>query len=335
MRLSIGDVHTGDTTGVDPQKKFEALFLSSEWSRLVEDRLRRAFYHSVVFAMVFESMPIALASEIHENLATEVGYLGAVEVHYEFGPHLAMYRVPEKYRIAARSCRGFITMGEEDGKDEYDLEEMRRLGYADVAWEDRGAHQTIFDDFDNAAHFARVSIFRREISKFLKDGEDGASELVLLLSDLSPKLFDSLGAAFERIAAAETEEEVAQAAVSGRRYLEQLAGVFFPATNELRGQRRLGAPEYRNRLWAFIEDNSGNDYSKLKTLGDEVDRLDKEFNGGVHGDRPKERILEALVDSGHLTLDLISLNPETARKPYFAFQDNIVGFLREALSDRG
>lgn len=334
MRLSIGDVHTGHAFGVDPQKKFDALFLSSEWSKIIEDRIWQTFCNSVVFAMVFENMPTSLADELHENLATELGYLGSLEVHFEYGPHLALYRVPEKYRISARLCRGFITMGEEDGKDESDLEEMRRLGYTDIGWEDRGAHQTIFDNFDTPAHFERVSIFKREISNFLKGGEDAASELVLLLSDLSPKLFDTLGAAFERIAAAETDEEVAQAAVSGRRYLEQLANAVFPATSELRGQRRLGPQEYRNRLWAYIEDNTDKDENLLNRLGGDIDRIDKEFNAGLHGSRSKNRIIKALADSSHLTLELICLNPESARKPYFAFKDQIVSFFRESLFDK-
>lgn len=334
MRLSIGDVHTGFHRGDDPELIYRALFLENEWRQLHDERLKHAFMRSVVFAMVFENMPRALAEELHQALSSEPGYLGAVEVNFEFGPHLARYRIPEKYRLSGTYCRGFLSMGMEDDKDEYDLDEMRRLGYADVGWEDRGAHQTIFDDFDTPRHFARVAAVRQSISRSLRGGEDAAFELVMVLGDLNPKLFNALGAAVERLVGAETEEDVAQAALSGRRYMEQLADVLFPAQDGKRKGRSIGKAAYRNRLWAFVEDNTAEDEARRDALGKEVDRLVEELNGGLHGEKPQERILEAFADAAQLTAELLALNPEEARKPYYAFNDRIVAFLRESVSRR-
>lgn len=334
MRLSIGDVHTGFSRGDDPGRLYHALFLHNDWRQLHDERLQRTFMRSVVFAMVFENMPRDLAEKLHAALSSEPGYLGAVEVKFEFGPHLARYRVPEKYRLSGTYCRAFVSMGEEDGKDEYDLEEMRRLGYMDVGWEDRGAHQTIFDDFDTPRHFERVAAFRKAVSPLLSGGEDLAFELVMVLSDLNPKLFDALGAAVERILSAETGEDVAQAALSGRRYMEQLADVLFPAREAKRNGRSLGKAAYRNRLWAFAEDNCAGVSVRRDELGKEIDRLVEELNGGLHGDKPKERILKAFADAAQLTAKLLALNPEEARKPYYAFNERILEFFRESLSLR-
>jgi hypothetical protein len=335
MQLSIGDVHVGFNRGDDPEALYYVLFLHNEWRQLHDERLQRTFVRSVVFAMVFENMPRQLAEELHAVMSPEPGYLGAVEVNFEFGPHLARYRVPEKYRLSGTYCRAFVSMGEDDGKDEDDLEEMRRLGYVDVDWEDRGAHQTIFDDFDTPRHFERVAAFRRAIFPLLPGGEDAAFELVMVLSDLNPKLFNALGSAVERLMSAETEEEVAQAALSGRRYMEQLADVLFPARKAKRNGRSVGKAAYRNRLWAFVEDNVAGDTVRREALGREIDRLVEELNGGLHSDKPQERVLKAFADAAQLTTELLALNPEEVRKPYYAFNDRIVEFLRESISLRG
>lgn len=307
MHLSIGDVHVGFERDDDPEAIYNALFLHNQWRQLHGERLQRTFASSVVFAMVFENMPRDLAEKLNAALNPEPGYLGAVEVNFEFGPHLTRYRVPEKYRLCGNYCRAFVSMGEDDGKDEDDLKEMRRLGYVDVDWEDRGAHRTIFDDFDTPRHFERVAAFRRAISPSLSGGEDAAFELVMVLGDLNPKLFNALGSAVERLIDAETEEDVAQAALSGRRYLEQLADVLFPPRGAKRNDRSIGKAEYRNRLWAFVEDNSGGDTVLLNALGKEIDRLVAELNGGLHDDRPQERVLKAFADAAQLTAELLAL----------------------------
>ncbi len=337
MRLSVGDVIVGFHRDDDVAKIYRAAFGSSVWSRLHEDRLRRAFVGSVIFGVLFENMPTALATKLHDALENCDGYLGLLSVHFEFGPHLALYRnsLPSKYRLKGTSCRAFFSMGEEDGKDMYDLAEMRTLGYVDVDWEDRGAHGTIFDSFDTLRHFERVAAFRKAISPLLLGGDDAAYELVMVLEDLDPKLFNALGAAIERLMAAEIEEDVAQAALSGRRYMEQLADALFPPSDTKRGGRSVGKSAYRNRLWAFVEDNVGGNTDRQNNLGAEIDRLVDELNGGLHGDRPKQRIMRAFADAAQLTAELLALNPDTTRKPYYAFRSSIEAFFQESVALRG
>lgn len=211
---------------------------------------------------------------------------------------------------------------------------MSRLGYTDVGWEDRGAHRTIFDDFDTPQHFGRVAAFRNAITPLLEGGEDAAFELAMVLGDLNPKLFNALGAAVARLMEAETEEEVAQAALSGRRYMEQLADVLFPPQRAKRNGRSVGKEAYRNRLWAFVEDNCPTDPPRRDSFGKEIDRLALELNGGLHGEKPQERTLTAFADVAELTANLLALNPEETRKPYYAFNGRIVEFLKESIADR-
>lgn len=329
MKLSIGDVLVGLERGQDPEALFMAAFGNSAWGCVHEERLLDGF--PTVFGMVFENMPTALAKELSEALFQHAGYIGAISIHFEFPPHLALYRLrlPPHYRLEGMKLRSFYSMGNQDGCDPSDLEEMQRLGYADTAFEDTGAGRTILDDFDTPRHFERVAAFRELLTQLLPGGEDDAYQLTMMLEDLSPKLFNALGAAAERLASSETEEEVAQVAISGRRYLEQLANALFPPTDTPRGKRKLDKPAYRNRLWAFAEDHLQGDPTRLSAIGKEIDRVVEQLNAGLHADQPKERVARSISDAAVLTATLFALNPNAIRNGYLAYMDSLRAFVGE------
>jgi hypothetical protein len=209
------------------------------------------------------------------------------------------------------------------------VQKLQGWGFDDVDWEDRGAHGTIFDDYDTLEHFQQVHDFREAITPYLSDGEDDAYELVMLLEDLSPQLFNALGSAVAALHRATHEDHVAQAAVSGRRYIERLADVLFPARDAFYNGKDVSKPAYRNRIWAYISDNSAGDAARVRALGREMERVDGEFNAGLHADREKERIMQALADASMFTAALLALNPEASRNPYHAHAKRI----REVLLD--
>lgn len=329
MKLSIGDVLVGLERGQDPEALFMAAFANSEWGCVIEERLLDGF--PTVFGMVFENMPTALAEELSEALFQHAGYIGAISTHFEFPPHLALYRLrlPLHYRLEGTKLRSFYSMGNQDSCDPSDLEDMQRLGYTDTAFEDTGAGRTILDDFDTPRHFERVAAFRKLLTQSLPGGEDDAYQLTMMLEDLSPKLFNALGAAAERLASAENEEEVAQVAISGRRYMEQLADALFPPTDTPRGKRKLDKPAYRNRLWAFAEDHLQDDPVRLSAIGKQVDRVVEELNAGLHADQPKERVARSISDAAVLTAALFALNPNAIKNGYLAYMDSLRAFVGE------
>lgn len=332
MKLAIGDVLVGLERGQDPEALYRAAFANSEWRLVDEGRLVEGF--PTIFGMVFENMPPALAFELNEALLSHDGYLGALSVHFEFAPHLALYRLrlPVTYRLQGTKLRSFYSMGEREDCDEHDLEEMKHLGYSDVDFEDAGATGTIFDDFDTPKHFKRVAAFRELISNSPSISEDEAYQLTMLLEDLSPRLFNALGAAAERLVDADNEEEVAQVAISGRRYMEQLADALFSPTDVPRGNRKLDKPAYKNRIWAFVEDHTSGDLSRLSEIGREIDRVIVELNAGLHSDRPKERVAASICDAALLTATLLTLNPGGIQNGYLAYMDSIRAFVRDLAS---
>jgi hypothetical protein len=329
MKLSIGDVLVGLKRGQDPEALFMAAFGNSEWGMIHEERLLDGF--PTVFGMIFENMPCALASELHDALVDHVGYLGAISMHFEIPAHLALYRLrlPTEFRLQGKLLRQFYQMGNRDGYEEADLNEMKRFGYTDVGFEDLGASRTILDDFDTARHFERVAAFRTMLIQSVPQSEDDAYELAMLLEDLSPRLFNALGAAAERLADAETEEEIAQVGLSGRRYMEQLADALFPPRKTAKGERKLGKAEYKNRLWAFVARETNGDEKQLKAIDANIDRLVEEFNKALHSDQTREGIARTFSDAAKLTAALFSLNPEAARSGYVGHAKSIRKFIED------
>ncbi len=326
MKISVGDVLT---YGRPPELLYRTYF-SHTMNNYIGERLHSTFNRATVYALIFENVTLSIAHELHEGLTNDEAYIGYTEVDYSYGPHLALFRnsMILRYRVQGKTCRIFYTMGEEDEKDRFELQSLQNLGFSDVDWEDKGAHKTIFDDYDTIEHFTQVESFKRMFSPYLEGGADGSSELAMILEDLNPKLFNVLGAAVAALERARHEEDVAQVAISGRRYLEKLADVLFPPSDISYKGKKVGSGQYKNRIWAYVDSNV-EDADNLKVIGLQVDRLVEEFNAGLHSDRDRNQMLSTLVQLASLTAILLSLNPSEARKPYYAFEERILEFMKD------
>jgi hypothetical protein len=333
MKILAGNVliRSHSKTWAHYDELYERVYFASSWALLHEARLRATFRKTRVYAVVAENMTRGIAEDLHKALTPDQGYLGLQSVEYSYGPHLALYNsmIP-LYRVQGRSCWVFFAM-EDDTKNQDDFDAMREVGFDSVQWEDSGAHWTIFDDYDTLEHFRQVANFRAAVTPYLVDGEDEACELIMILEDLNPALFNALGAAVDALGRARNEEHVAQAALSGRRYMEQLADVLFPAQEKKHQGRKVGKAEYKNRIWAFIADNAGSDYELRNTLGRETDRLVEEFNACLHAEQQQDRVLGAVVDVAKLTAALLTLNPEKTREPYFAYRKRAIELMRDVV----
>lgn len=289
-----------------------------------------------MYCWVIENIDEATARRLHVALLADAGYFGMHAVDLTNAVHLALYRnsLVSTYRIKGRSCHLFFSMGDEGGNDLSEPDELRRLGFKVVDWEDSGAHGTGLDHFDTLEHFERVEDFRSLVSLNAPGGENQADELVLMLEDLSPRLFSTLGACARALKLSAHEEDLAQAGLSARRYLEQLADALFPSRDTPFKGRSVTHEKYKNRLWAYIDSSIPDDDiakgERLAALGKEVDRLIKEVNATLHGTSNKNRLSQSLSDIAALSAALLQLNPEEARKPYFAFHANIIHFIEEA-----
>ena len=90
-------------------------------------------------------------------------------------------------------------------------------------------------------------------------------------------------------------------------------------------------------MWAFLEQHLTNHDPKFKNLGKRIDLLIAKFNGGLHGNITKEELVRAFSHLAILTEELLYLDPDGVRKPYFPFLESMREFLlavhREHLQD--
>ena len=223
-------------------------------------------------------------------------------------------------------------MGNNEDPDIVIREAFENYGFS-VTYEDIGARRTIFDNYDRIDHFRRIENFIRIFSSFDNLNTDIASDLTHSLEELHPKLFDSLFSAARAIQLAETEEDYAQAALSGRRLLEQIADYLFPPSNAKLDGRKVGAAQHKNRLWAYIKQIIKNevnvDVDVLMKLGQEVDRLFVLFNKGLHSSTTQLKLETAFADLVIWLSNVIQLSPNEARKPYLAYQETLTEFIRK------
>jgi len=119
------------------------------------------------------------------------------------------------------------------------------------------------------------------------------------LEELHPKLFDAFAAAARTLDRAETEEDLAQAALSGRRLLEKTADYLFPPQSIDWNGRKVGKAQYKNRLWAYVERtllaSRGADLTALDRLGKEANRL---LNYSMLGYTPTQLVKKSSLPFG-------------------------------------
>jgi hypothetical protein len=348
MRCLIGDITTfshvarrkENRTYADLAELDAMVYQPSGWDRRILDRLEPILGRATVYCLVFENMTENIAVSLHDALAADQSYLGAMAADFSNPHHLVFFRntLIDLCRLEGTKCNLFYSMGENEDPDIALRELFEENGYS-VIYEDTGARRTIFDNYDNLEHFRRIERFRRAIASFAGVAEDIASDVVLNLEELQPYLFDILFAAVDTLVRAETPEQLAQASLSGRRFLEHLADVLYPPTKEKfvgrKGERAVGKTNYRNRLWAFVETAMSKvrkfDEQYFLKIGRETDRLYDLFNSGLHYSPTKSKVVKALTDLIVWTSELIEIDPVSARKPYAAYQEEMRLFFLEAL----
>ncbi|MEL7662083.1 hypothetical protein [Acetobacterium wieringae] len=331
LKIGMGDLlfYSNNRNLSEMKQLAENTFFHYATERLNIDKINQCITNSTVFSWVIQNATEKIAGLLHESLLQFPSYLGIHSVNFSYTPHLVFYRnyIGEKYRVIGNSIKIFCPMGE---LEEYDVDDYRYLnefGFTDISLEDSGAKHTIFDDYDTPEHFQQVDNFVSQTASCFPHGEEDVYELVMLLTDINPHLFNVLGSAVNAIKRIKHEEDVAQAALSGRRYLEQLADVLFEPSEKKHKDRKVRKADYKNRIWAFIDDSIA-DPAEVLVLGKQVDQLIDTFNAGVHGNLSGEQIIKAFADVAKLSLSLLTLQPIYAKDPYYAYKDRLFEFIQ-------
>jgi hypothetical protein len=316
-------------------QRVEQAFFSDSWRLLDPVRLRAASQRTPIFAWVISNVDRHTATRLHDSLSAEPTYLGVLAVALAVPAHLGVYRLRLGLllRIEGRLCSLFWRQSEPDGRDFAEFDHLQSLGFTAVEWEDIGARETVFDDFDTTDHFWRVESLRQLLSAMMPKRTDDADDLLVVLEDLSPRLAATLGTAAASFLRATSEEDFAQVGLSARRYCEQLADALYPARSQSVNGREVSHGKVKNRLWAYIEEQLGGrgvaDPTRVQEIGHAVDRVLAIANGELHGAAVGDRIGRLLGDLAQLSAALLELAPRVNRKPYFAYSPRITEILRE------
>lgn len=345
MRISVGDILTYSVAARSktPTMSYlvelcRAVYRPTHFDHLNYKRLEDTHGKATVYCWLFQNMTAAIGEALHSKLTSDSAYLGAMDVVFSEPLHLVFFRnsLCENYRLNGKHCSLFYSMDENEDPDISIQDCFKTYGFI-VDHEDTGARRTIFDDFDSLEHFQRVEDFKSVFANFNGLDVDHASDLILNLEELHPKLFDAFASAARTLARAETEEDYAQAALSGRRVLERIADYLFPPRDEKWNGRKVGRAEYKNRLWAYIEQavaTSGKTPSVLIQLGSEADRLVELFNAGLHASPTKTKVEAAFVSLVTWLSNVIALSPVSVRRPYLAYDDSLRKFIKDVAQNR-
>ena len=348
MRVSIGDTGTyaavarfGERKTVGEVIEWDLrLYSTSGWHRLKLQKLADVLGAVTIYCWMFQNITQATAEELDSALRRRRSYMGAMELDFSYPLHLQFFRnsLSERYRVEGVDWHEFRSMGEtEEGFDVAEKDILNKFGCT-LEIEDVGARRTIFDNFDQRAHFARVRDFERYFGRVQGWSGDDTSQLVFDLEEIHPALFDVLAASVRTLSRAETVEDVAQVALSGRRFLEQLADALYPPKNKPVDGKKVGRAEYKNRLWAYIKSALNEtglfDETRFRYLGSELDRLIEVFNKGLHGQLEPTTLLAAYAALARWVVDVVALNPRKARRPYAAYNDEIMKFFEEIVQNR-
>jgi hypothetical protein len=273
-----------------------------------------------IFVVCFETVGTEFCVRLHRSLAGDEAYLGAVEVKDDAQIHWTLYSdaLPLRYRISERNVAVFFDEMTGDAPCEAEKEEeTKRLlstGFASVSFEPAHGKHTLFDTYHSFEHARHVAEWKAKFGDLLGFVAD---EVICRLGDHIPELPGKLWAAVETYDTAETNEQFAQVSTTCRRILEFVADKLFPPTTEMRGGRPLGPSHYRNRLLAFVEDQtkSGTQIeliaSGLKLLAEHVEKIQDMASKGVHSEIHREAARRTLLRTVLLLDDIVALRPES------------------------
>ncbi|WP_151900319.1 hypothetical protein [Sulfurimonas hydrogeniphila] len=344
IKISEGDILTFSAIAQSQNNTYEAFYKLNEkvytphkFNKLIQPKLQIVSKNATIHCIYIKNILKNTALALHEKLICYEPYLGAMDIDFNNKLHARFfeYSLVTKYRIFNKQCSIFYSMGEFEeigGEEAFQSEKeiFSKNGF-NVIFEDTGAINTIFDKFyANYSHLLRIQDFKNIFLKLPNIDDDILDNIIISLEELHPKLFNSFASMAKTFDRIETEEDIAQCSISGRRFLEQLSYYLFPPRQGLHHNRKVGKSEYKNRLWAYISDTvtSNNlDNNLINEIGKQLDKIIDQFNKGLHGKLDIEKITLLIENLLNFVINLVTLSPNDIRKPYLAYQEEIETFM--------
>jgi hypothetical protein len=309
------------------------------WFTLAEDALATALRSVNIWVLAVEGLSRVDAICLDSRLQRISGYLGAIEIYLANRTHWVMYdrKRIAAYRVFEDELR-ILEISEDldpEARDESRIRQWSNVSlFSRVRWEDLGLRDTVFDDLTDFERAKRVALIE---DRFRSTLGPAISILLMRIASLNPKLSDSLHAAVEALDRAGSEEQLAQASLSCRRFIGQLADVLYPPREKPVNQRKVGPQEVRNRLWAYIQEHAGDGRPRIQgtfeELGTRLDTLDERAQKHVHGlhiERPDVQwLMLAMIVWSY---DILTLAPPPTQASVAPQWDSVRRFAEEIVA---
>ena len=321
VRIRHGNLLIGEIPKLTPEQLATALLDDEQpsWTGFNPASLAALMKATHPWVLAVEGLAASDAKRVTLGLRRESEFFaGSLVLNLANPVHWALYEahLPLAYRVYGRELRLLHTSFDVAAGDERDhgwADGWRESGlFASVQWEDVGLRDTILDELHTYEHVRH----RVELEELLSGHLAAlAADALLRCSSLDPGLSERLHAAFKSFEFHDSSEQLAQVALSCRRFIERLADVLYPPGPDRADGRKVGPAEYRNRLWAYVEDHLDSTdeavvLAGLTDLGDRIDRLDQLANKGVHADYMDPRAIHRLLISlVVLSSDVLSMAP--------------------------
>jgi hypothetical protein len=311
------------------------------WSTLGVDEIATLLSSKSMTAYVVDGLIAVEARNIHRSLKEETGYLGALEVttNNPLSWVLYVHNMIAGYRIVRDELRVFYRDYElqvEDNRDHVEFDEFEESGlFSSVSWEDIGARDTVFDPYNVWDH---AKIVGEAVELTTAKLSDVINEVFLRIAHVDPRLVNPLHGALKAFDQLSTAESLAHVSLSCRRLMETLANALHPAGNTKSNDgRALGKAQYRNRLWAYVEENLKSQtqqkivLANLADVGARIDNLDKATNKGLHDQVEFVEVQRLLVALIALLYDLLTLTAPPLQTPVAPYSEKIMTTMAKIL----
>lgn len=341
IKISLGDILTYSTVAKSDTPTYDYLYKLNDmvytpynFKHLIQPKLKDTSKTSTIYCVFFQNILEETGELLNQFLKSNDSYLGAMDINLSNLLHSKFFFVSliKSYRILNKKCFIFYSMNENEDPDLSEKECFEKYNF-DVEYEDLGAVDTIFDNFySDFKHLSRIQDFKNIFLTLPNINDDILDNVIISLEELHPKLFNSFSALSRTFARIETEEDIAQCSLSGRRILEQLANHLFPPQETKYKGREVGEKQFKNRLWAYVSDvveTKSLDTRYIDSIGKQINFLIDKFNAGLHSDYNKDDLILIVEKLIFFIIDLVNLSPVNIRKPYLAYDSEISKFMEE------
>lgn len=312
---------------------------SPTWSTLSASELFEGLGTKSVVAYLIQGASAKESRCIHETLTSTSGYMGAIEVKSNTDITWVLYgHLPALYRIVESELRMFYREYErqvEDNRDHEAFEQWQRSGlFSTVVWEDTGAQGTIFDPYDSVNHARLTGEVEELVGAQFSSVVD---EILMRIAQLDPRLFTQMHGALKSFDQFDTADSLAHVSVSCRRLIERLADALYPPRGTPVNGKDVGPGEYRNRLWAYVEENLHSKSHRtlvlttLEDIGKRINRLDRAASRGVHADVEPSEVRRLLISLTTLVYDLLTLTSPPTAVPDAPYNETVSRMVDEML----